>query len=351
MKSTAIIFSIIISVFLCGCLSPEFQSFDPVKTGEYGPNILGKEQSGMWYWVRGRIDGDIDGSKDSENKKDLEEVLLVSQQSGPRGSKGRMEEAYIVICKRDMKTGFRSVVTRMTIHSSYRNIEPHSFPRTAVGNWPDQKFEGGRLKLADIDGDALKEVIASLWYKKGDGFASLHLCLKFHNNKLYRMMSAKALQNASRIINKDIDKDGIEELVVPVAIDSSLSAGKDSVTNSLMPEWPCIYKLTGSIKMSQKNSSFADYYKETQLSIYEDMALRSAGLPDSTRGAHQYYLGLIYSYKNKPQISNMFFKQSALNLSPIGKLAGNQLKKGSVSSPLQDRKKKPVAEFRDGPEL
>lgn len=352
-----------ITISISGCMSPEFQALDPSKSSEYDARILGKEQSNMWYWVRGKINGDVDGDKDSSGNKILEEILLVSQQSGTRGTTGPMDEAYVIVCKRDPNTGFRDVLCRKTIYSSYKNITDAQFPKTTLGKWQDNKFEKGNLQLIDIDGDTQKEILVSLWFKTGDGVSAQHYCLKYFNKNLHEMLAVKALQNSPTITSIDINKDGKEELVVPYVLDNTLSAGKDPVTEKLMPEWACIYSHTGKGTLQQSNAAFPDYYTDIQLKIYEDMSLRAENLPQDILGIHQLYLGLIYTYKGNEALGNMFLRRAAINLNDVGRMAGKFLGRGgsttNIPAPakleapgeVEEPVKRPAAELRDGPEL
>ncbi len=339
-------FAIILCVILTGCLTPEYQTLTPTKTVDYSPDIIGKCQGDMWYWVRGRINGDIDGKKDGNGEKFNEEVLLVTQQSGKRSEKATMNEAYIIICKRNQKSGYREIVARKTIYSISENINLGTMPKAVVGSWIDKKFENGSIQLSDIDGDQAKEIIASLWYKKNNVYYSFHCCLKLINGKLYPMMAVKTIQNKAKITAIDINKDGIEELVVPTTIDNTLQTGKNPTNNNPMPEWISIYSLANFKTMKQSNSIFPEFYTDTMLKLYEDMAVRNNKLNDKVKGVHQLYLGLIYGYRNQQRLSDMFLKRAATNHNEIGKLTEKYLGNASITHPNKD-----VNNFKDGPEL
>jgi hypothetical protein len=303
-----------VCLFSSGCLGPDFERFAPGKDYEYSKQLLGKSPKGTWKWVRGRCVGDVDGKNGHSGKLEDEEVLLVTTQSGSRMAPGEIIDAYVYVCYRNQESGRRKLISKKLIYSN--RMSPQE-----LGARPENdfllgdftKFDNGIIELADLDGDSQMEILTSLW-KKNDSISMTAMkMIKYNNRKLNVMLSTTAVQDNPEFRHSDIDKDGKEELIVPIKI-----FGRFKNTKISRPQWFGIYTSSKSGNYIQKNYLFENFYKKLKIDFYEDLAICEANSLNDDMLKNKFYLGLIYKYTEKEMLSNIFLKTVATSQSYYG---------------------------------
>lgn len=301
--------SALLLALLTGCLGPTFETMPPRESLQYGADLLGEPPQGSWYWVRGRIRGDLDVSEGVSLAPlgGRDEVLLVTRQEGdPAGEAGPAREAWVLLVRIQEETRQRVLVEKEQVYQAGKTGALPQ-PQYTFYDWPDQPLTEGLLTLTDMEGDGHKEVLVSLWHPHAGGVAAVHRLLAVREEGLEEIFVCRAVQEEATVREEDLDRDGILELVVPVRI---LPPRKDAAPLP-RPVWPVVYARNSNADYTEAPGRFPAVYQKALLGLYEDYLLQTAPGQALPRSPHALYLGLIYRYRRQTVMARRWLQRAA----------------------------------------
>ncbi len=322
MRRVPFAFALVAILFIsAGCFGPDFEALSPGQGSEYDDEIRGEAPTGSWHWVRGRVQGDVDGLRDPAGHVHAEEVLLVTRHSGERKAPGPIESAWLVVCRIHPDSEDREPLARYPLYGPQADGVPAT-PESTLFVWNEAPLEDGTIELTDLDGDGVLEILARLWRPAPEGVAVLHRAFSYRaDGTLFPFFACAAVQPANGLQRGDIDKDGVDELIVETAI---LPPRPEDAPRA-RPAWPCIYTSSEDGQYRQDNAKFGNHYDTVLTRLYEDLEMDRLLGSAETAPVHTYYIGLVYAYRQETAMARLFLQRAAEAPGNVGSVARQAL--------------------------
>lgn len=306
-----------VCLVLPGCIGPGYEPLLPREGGQYTSEHVGGEDVEGWEWVRGRILADLDGQRDADGQRQDEECLLVTAQRGATAAPGPSGRAWLSVLSREPISGRRRLLTRTRIFAA--GDVDGAVPAEGLMVWTSGPLDDARLDAVDLDGDGRWEVLVSVWQKTQIDVASCHMLYCLEEGQLVERFRCRLVQPEPLILHRDIDMDGCEELIAPLAV----LPPRVGQRGPARPAWPTIWQCDHKGRYVQANAQFPGYYAETLLAFYEDLAwARSGGAGlASPSPIHQLFMGMIYAYRGEKGLAENFLNPAASQHGAVGEKA------------------------------
>jgi hypothetical protein len=279
---------------------PRYEWYDEPGGAEY-KGILPPLEEGKWYWIRYKGIGNID------NTNDLEEVVLVTVQD-TSATDYEYEKAFILVCKRENNTLKIKYIVQIYDKAE---TKAHQYPPFVFGNRPNFDPNNGRFELVDLNNDGILDVFVQLWYSGGSYAPYYVVITSFVDGCFERIFSIRAGLGDFEIKYADIDRDGIYEIEIP----NEITVGFEHATD---PTWISLYEWNGKEYVlnnkkfySRDNDvliQFLQFYCN-RLQWYADQILFWGLKTEMYFEDYEFYLGLIYYYKEKPYLARNFLER------------------------------------------
>ncbi|MBN2712023.1 MAG: hypothetical protein JXR97_06250 [Planctomycetes bacterium] len=278
----------ILPLMICGCMSIGFQNFGRDQMNIYDDMLkeyIKPLNDKSWFWVRGKTTGDLNADGVEE------EVILASIHDGPRADSTPIDKLVVLICKRDSNNK-PILLRRSVVYEASKGFEGASLPHGVHLDTPKSEIFGASARIIDIDGKAKGLVTVSIYGKQKDGrYVAWHRGYIFPNEGLPEVkFNTLAVQQDPTIINLDLDKDGVDELLVNQA---PLEIPQDADTSELdPPSWMSIYARNAEGDFIQSDEKFCEPYEELIEGWYENYVKAwHNGASAESLAIYEYYLG------------------------------------------------------------
>jgi len=263
---------------------------------------------GQWYWTRMVGIGNVD------NTPDIEEIALITlQNSAENREPFQYWRAFLLVCVRHEK-----VLEKKYLLEIFNNTEkefstdkpypPMIFKRN--NNW--EFFpSNGSLQLVDLNNDGILDIFILLWDTGGSYSPYCVEVVSFQNCELKRLFTSFAGVGHYSPQALDIDGDGLYEIQIP----NEITVGFEHATD---PTWISLYEWNGKeyILNNKKFYSrdndiliqFLQFYCQ-RLRWYTDQILYWGSKTEMYFEDYEFYLGLIYYYKEKPYLARDYLER------------------------------------------
>ena len=283
-----------------GCMGPAYEPFRAGEITPYGKDLLGTPPEGYRYRVRGRIVGDLDGTRNDDGKAQNEEALLVTLHRTEQNASDTAE-ALLVICRVVGKKQERQLITRELVFSAIRKDLSGALPQEIVAITTPMPIQHGGIRLQDVNGDGRHEIIVSVWHDTNPGVRALHRAYVLDGGKLREIFSCAAAQAAPAVEFRDANGDGKAEAFIPARLFPD--AGDKS------PLWHHVFSPDKDGIYRQDNAAFAATYDKTLVSLFEHLCMPQSD--EEIPAALCYYIGTIYSYRGDFDKARRMLTQAA----------------------------------------
>ncbi len=309
---------------VAGCMQTRYTALNPNQDAEYTPRLLGEPPEGTWLWVRGRISADLAFLEPERDEERTHEILLVTAQQGPTDVELPTRRAWIYVLARTPGSEQRDLLMKREVYNAAQPDPKVHRPREVLLDARTDTVSQGRLRLLDLDEDGRPEILVSLWKENAENAQALHRLYEPGPEGLVHRFACRLVQPSAQVLTLDLDRDGVDELILPAAIPLPPRVAVTDADLAPRPAWPCAYTPAAGGVYEQANDRFPNLYAPALVGLYEDRALCA---PDS-RSVHDLYLGLIYRYLSAPEgqsgakaLSDFFLEQAAQHEDDAGELA------------------------------
>jgi hypothetical protein len=288
----------------------EYQHYDEQEGKEY-QRFLPPLHEGQWYYTRMVGIGNVD------NTPDVEEIALITLQNSVQNSEEHREpsqywQAFLLVCIRHEKGLEKKYLLEIfnNTEKEFSTEKPH--PPMIFERYRDWEFfpSNGSFQLIDLNYDGILDIFIQLSDTGGSYFPYCVEVVSFQSGELKRLFTSFAGVTSPQVL--DIDSDGLYEIQIP---DRIAVVGFEHATD---PTWVSSYEWNGkeyilnNEKFYSKDNDiliqFLQFYCQ-RLRWYTDQILYWGSKTEMYFEDYEFYLGLIYYYKEKPYLAKDYLER------------------------------------------
>jgi len=261
---------------------------------------------GQWYWTRMTGIGNVD------NNPDIEEIALItSQKSGEHREPFQYWQAFLIVCVRHEKSLEKKYLLEIFNNTEKEFSTDKPYPHIIFKKHRDWEFfpSDGSFQLIDLNHDGILDIFIQLWYTGGSYSPFCAEVVSFQSGELKRLFTsfAGAKDYSPQVL--DIDTDGLYEIQIPDEITVGFEHASDPTWISLY-EWNGKEYILNNKKFYSRDNDiliqFLQFYSY-RLRWHADMVFYWKSETEMYFEDYEFYLGLIYYYKEKPHRAKDFF--------------------------------------------
>jgi hypothetical protein len=281
----------------------EYQLYNEQEGKEY-QQFLPSLHEGQWYWTRMVGIGNVD------NIPDVEEIALITlQNSEEHREPFQYWQAFLLVCVRHEKSLEKKYLLEIfnNTEKEFSTEKPH--PPMIFDRYGDWEFfpSNGSFQLIDLNHDGILDIFIQLSNTGGSYFLYCVEVVSFQSGELKRLFTSFAGVTSPQVL--DIDSDGLYEIQIP---DEIAVAGFEPASD---PTWVSLYEWNGKDYVlnnkkfySRDNDTliqFLQFYCY-RLQWYANQIFYGESKTEMYFEDYEFYLGLIYYYKEKPYLARDF---------------------------------------------
>ncbi len=295
---------------LSGCSYLGYQRYRPKEINEYDEMLADPlEASGDqgWLWVRGKVSGDLDADKNDE------EVVIATWQKGDMTAPAPFTRAILLICRRSPK-GELDLLLRRSIFEGARSMNEASLPASVHLARPESAMRNCAVTIVDVGSSGEGLILVSLWGTESQTTPAWHAGYRFVHEKgrpatLRRVFCTLAIQRDVGVITADLDKDGLEELLLNQMVISPQVL--PSVEGLESPQWLSVFTSAEDGGYRQATSEFPAAHAELLLSWYQTyVQALHGGAASEALAPLEYYIGQIHRFCGQAAVATRFLRRA-----------------------------------------
>ncbi len=285
-----------------GCLSFGYARLTPTQAEPY-QDFLEPLPPGRDYWIQGRIGGDLGGDQ-------REEEAIVASVHRQGKKRGALEKAVLLIC-RPREDAPPELVLRRDVLRMPATLQETPLPAHVLRPRPKVALRHCGLTIAETDEAAHRLLFVSVWNERDDSPAQVwHAGYRLEGDRLALVFAVLARQYEPGVEAVDIDKDGVQELLVSQAVlpQELLTAAPELPR----PRWLSVYRRDEAGMYVQDDKRYGEAYPPLLLAWMRHYALAlQQQAPATTLATLEYYIGRIHLYAGHHAPARRFLRLAA----------------------------------------
>jgi hypothetical protein len=287
--------------------SVKYQHYDEQEGKEYQQFLPPLPlHDGQWYWTR------IVGVGNIDNTLDIEEIALItSQKSGGHKEPFQYGQAFLIVCIRHEKGLEKKYLLEIFNNTEKEFSTDKPYPPMIFKKHKDREFfpSDGSFQLIDLNHDGILDIFIQLWYAGGSYSPYCVEVISFQSGELKRLFTSFAGDKDYSPKTLDLDDDGLYEIEIPDEITVGFEHATDPIWISLY-EWNGKEYILNNKKFYSKDNDILIQFLQLycyRLRWYTDQIFYRESKTEMYFEDYEFYLGLMYYYKEKPYRAKEFF--------------------------------------------